>query len=106
MRVNLTSVYVDDQARALAFSTDGLGFERRPIPLGDTSWLTVVSPEDPDGVELVLEPEGHPAAKTYEGALVTDGIPFTSFAVDDVPQEVDRLRKAGVVFTWEPLRGR
>jgi catechol 2,3-dioxygenase-like lactoylglutathione lyase family enzyme len=104
MRINLTSVYVDDQAKALAFYTDVLGFEKKTeIPLGDASWLTVVSPEDRDGVELVLEPDAHPAAKVYKEALVADGIPFTSFAVDDVAQEVDRLRKAGVVFTQEPL---
>ena len=104
MRINLTSVYVDDQAKALAFYTDVLGFEKKTeIPLGDASWLTVVSPQDPDGVELVLEPDDHPASKTYKEALVADGIPFTSFAVDDVTQEVEGLRKEGVVFTQEPL---
>jgi catechol 2,3-dioxygenase-like lactoylglutathione lyase family enzyme len=104
MRINVTSVYVDDQDKALRFYTDVLGFVKKTeIPLGDVSWLTVVSPQEPDGVELLLEPDQHPAAKEYKQALVADGIPFTSFAVDDVPAEAERLRAAGVVFTQEPL---
>ena len=104
MRINVTSVYVDDQDKALRFYTDVLGFVKKTeIPLGDVSWLTVVSPQEPDGVELLLEPDQHPAAKEYKHALVADGIPFTSFAVDDVPAEAERLRAAGVVFTQEPL---
>ena len=83
--VQLTSVYVDDQARALAFYTDVLGLQKhRDIPLGDDSWLTVVSPAAPDGPELLLEPAGHPAVKPYRDALVADGIPLAQFAVDDV----------------------
>ncbi len=85
MRINLASVLVDDQTKALAFYTDVLGFEKKTdVPTGDARWLTVVSPEDPDGVELLLEPDGHPAAGPFKRALVDDGIPFTSFAVDDV----------------------
>jgi catechol 2,3-dioxygenase-like lactoylglutathione lyase family enzyme len=104
MRINLTSVLVDDQDKALRFYTEVLGFVKKTeIPLGEARWLTVVSPDDPDGTELVLEPDGHPAAKPFKQALVEDGIPFTSFAVDDVAKEVERLRAAGVRFTQEPL---
>jgi len=104
VRINVTSVYVDDQAKALRFYTEVLGFVKKTeIPLGDAAWLTVVSPEEPDGTELLLEPDGHPAARTYKEALVSDGIPFTSFAVDDVQAEYDRLRELGVRFTQEPL---
>ena len=105
MRIHLTSVYVDDQAKALAFYTGMLGFVKKAeIPFGDFSWLTVVSPEDPDGVELLLEPDAHPAAAAFKDALKADGVPFTSFAVDDVEAEHGRLTKLGVVFTQEPTR--
>ena len=90
MRITLTSVLVDDQAKALAFYTEVLGFVKKTeVPMGEHSWLTVVSPDDPDGVELVLEPDGHPAAQAFKPALVADGIPYTSFAVDDVEAEPD-----------------
>jgi catechol 2,3-dioxygenase-like lactoylglutathione lyase family enzyme len=103
MRINLASVFVDDQAKALAFYTDVLGFEKRTdFPVGEARWLTVVSPEDPDGVELVLEPDGHPAVHPFKEALVADGIPFTSFAVADVHAEHARLAAAGVEFTQPP----
>src|SRR4051812_21845385 len=103
MRINLTSVLVDDQEKALRFYTDVLGFVKKTeVPLGEHRWLTVVSPEDPDGVELVLEPDAHPAAKPFKEALVADGIPFTSFAVADVHAEFDRLKGLGVTFTQEP----
>ena len=102
-RINLTSVMVDDQRKALDFYTNVLGFVKKTeIPMGDVSWLTVVSPDAPDGVELVLEPDSHPAAKPFKNALVEDGIPFTSFAVNDVQAEYERLRAAGVRFTQEP----
>lgn len=105
MRINLTSVLVDDQSKALQFYTDVLGFVKRTdIPLGENRWLTVVSPEQPDGPELVLEPDGHPAAKPFKQALVEDGIPFTSFAVDDVHKEFERLHGLGVRFTQEPVQ--
>lgn len=104
IRINVTSVLVDDQAKALRFYTDVLGFTKKTdIPLGEARWLTVVSPQEPDGVELLLEPDGHPAAGPFKRALVEDGIPFTSFAVDDVRAEYDRLRALGVRFTQEPL---
>jgi catechol 2,3-dioxygenase-like lactoylglutathione lyase family enzyme len=104
MRINITSVLVDDQAKALRFYTDVLGFEKKTdVDLGEARWLTVVSPDAPDGVELLLEPDGHPAAKPFKEALVSDGIPFTSFAVDDVRRETERLQGLGVRFTQEPL---
>ncbi|MER6436999.1 MULTISPECIES: VOC family protein [unclassified Streptomyces] len=104
MKINLTSVFVDDQDKALRFYTEVLGFVKKTeVPLGEHRWLTVVSPEQPDGTELVLEPDGHPAVKPYTEALVQDGIPATSFAVDDVRAEFDRLRGLGVYFTQEPV---
>ena len=103
MRINLTSVLVDDQDKALRFYTDVLGFEKKAeVPVGGYRWLTVVSPDDPDGTELLLEPDAHPAAKVFKEALVGDGIPFTSFAVDDVAAEFARLKGLGVRFTQEP----
>ncbi|MFL6044542.1 MAG: VOC family protein [Propionibacteriaceae bacterium] len=103
MRINLTSVFVDDQRAALAFYTDVLGFtKRRDIPLGSDSWLTVVSPDSPDGPELLLEPSSHPAVKPYRDALVEDGIPLAQFAVDNLEAEHARLTGEGVVFTQPP----
>jgi catechol 2,3-dioxygenase-like lactoylglutathione lyase family enzyme len=103
MRINLASVLVDDQEKALRFYTDVLGFvTKHDIPMGQHRWLTVVSPQDPDGTELVLEPSSHPAVKPFKEALVADGIPYTSFAVDDVEAEYERLRRLGVRFTQEP----
>jgi catechol 2,3-dioxygenase-like lactoylglutathione lyase family enzyme len=103
MKIKLTSVMVDDQAKALTFYTDVLGFEKKhDVPLGEHRWLTVVSPADPDGAELLLEPDGHPAAKPFKTALVEDGIPFAQFAVEDVGAEHERLRARGVRFTQEP----
>ncbi|MDQ1006543.1 catechol 2,3-dioxygenase-like lactoylglutathione lyase family enzyme [Streptomyces sp. V4I23] len=105
MRINLASVFVDDQDKALRFYTDVLGFvKKNDVPLGEHRWLTVVSPENPDGTELVLEPDSHPAVKPYTSALVEDGIPATSFAVDDVHAEFARLQGLGVRFTQEPLK--
>ncbi|MFD7445722.1 VOC family protein [Streptomyces sp. NPDC059909] len=104
MKIHLSSVFVDDQDKALRFYTDVLGFvKKHDVPLGEDRWLTVVSPEDPDGTELLLEPSGHPAVQPYKTALVEDGIPATSFAVDDVQAEFNRLRELGVHFTQEPL---
>jgi len=103
MRINVTSVFVDDQAKALDFYTDKLGFEAKTdVPAGEFRWLTVVSPEVPDGVELLLEPNAHPAAQAYQQAIVADGIPATSFAVDDVQAEFDRLTAMGVTFVQPP----
>ncbi|HKI94386.1 MAG TPA: VOC family protein [Gemmatimonadales bacterium] len=104
IRIGLTSVMVDDQEKALAFYTDILGFvKKEDVPMGRHRWLTVVSPEDPDGVELVLEPDEHPAAAPFKDALVADGIPFTSFMADDVHAEHARLTALGVRFTQPPV---
>jgi catechol 2,3-dioxygenase-like lactoylglutathione lyase family enzyme len=104
MRITLTSVLVDDQDKALGFYTDVLGFQKKTdIPVGEARWLTVVSPEAPEGPELLLEPDAHPAAKPYKAALVADGIPATSFAVEDVQAEFQRLRGLGVRFTQDPV---
>jgi catechol 2,3-dioxygenase-like lactoylglutathione lyase family enzyme len=103
MRIHLSSVYVDDQDKALRFYTSVLGFEKQTeIPLGEHRWLTVVSPDDSDGTQLVLEPDRYPAVKPFKEALARDGIPFTSFAVDDVDAEFERLRAHGVEFTEAP----
>src|SRR5262249_40008423 len=103
MRINVTSVLVDDQDKALRFYTEVLGFEKKTeVPLGEYRWLTVVSPRDPDGPELVLEPDAHPAAKVFKEALVNDGIPWTSFAVDDVASEFARLERLRPPFTPPP----
>src|SRR5918999_3859027 len=103
MKIVTTSVLVDDQTKALAFYTDVLGFVKKTdVPAGEHRWLTVVSPDAPDGVELLLEPDAHPAAKPFKAALVADGMPYTSFAVDDARQEYERLKAAGVTFTQEP----
>jgi catechol 2,3-dioxygenase-like lactoylglutathione lyase family enzyme len=104
MRIHLASVYVDDQDKALTFYTEVLGFVKKAeMPVGDDRWLTVVSPDDPDGPELLLEPSGHPAVEPFKLALRDDGIPFTSFAVDDVNAEYERLQVLGVEFTQKPL---
>lgn len=103
MKINLASVFVDDQDKALSFYTETLGFVKKTeMPVGEFKWLTVVSPEDPDGVELVLEPSDHPAVKPFKDAIVADGIPYTSFAVGDVQAEYERLRARGVKFVQEP----
>ncbi|MBQ1097684.1 VOC family protein [Streptomyces sp. b94] len=105
MKIHLTSVFVEDQAKALRFYTEVLGFvKKHDVPVGERDrWLTVVSPDEPGGVELLLEPAGHPAVKAYRDALVEDGIPLAQFAVDDVQAEYERLRGLGVHFTQEPL---
>ncbi len=104
MRINLTSVPVDDQEKALRFYTQTLGFEmKHDIPMGQHRWITLVSPEDPSGAELCLEPDEHPAVKPFKEALVEDGIPFTSFAVQDVEAEHKRLEALGVRFTQPPV---
>ena len=103
MKITLTSLLVDDQRKALDFYTRVLGFEKKhDIPLGEHRWLTVVSPDARDGVELVLEPDEHPAARPFKAALVEDGIPFTSFAVDDIAAEHERLVELGVRFVQPP----
>lgn len=104
MKVVVTSVFVDDQEKALQFYTQKLGFQKKTeIVFGEHRWLTVVSPEQPNGVELVLEPNAHPAVPPFQEALVNDGIPWTSFAVADVVGEYERLTAAGVEFTQAPI---
>ncbi len=104
MKIALSSVSVSDQEHALRFYTDILGFQKaKDIPMGDARWLTVTSPEDPDGPELLLEPNaGYPAMEALKAALVEDGIPFTAFEVDDVEAEFERLSALGVEFKTEP----
>jgi catechol 2,3-dioxygenase-like lactoylglutathione lyase family enzyme len=102
-RINVTSVLVDDQAKALAFYTEKLGFvAKTDVPVGAFRWLTVVGANEPDGVELLLEPDAHPAAREFKRALVEDGIPFTSFEVDDVNATHEDLEARGVRFTQAP----
>lgn len=111
LRIDVTSVLVDDQANAHDFYTNVLGFEtKRDIPVGDARWLTVVSPSDPDGVELLLEPDGNPAiqiddepaAQVYKRVLYDAGIPFTSFGSEDIHADYERMSNKGVVFVMEP----
>jgi len=103
MRIVLTSINVPDQDQALRFYTEVLGFVKKAeVPLGEHRWLTVAAPDQPDGPELSLEPDDHPAVRPFKEALVSDGIPITSFAVDDVRKEHERLRGLGVQFTQEP----
>ena len=104
MQIYITSVFVDDQEKALRFYTDVLGFvKKEDVPVGTDRWITVVSPQHPDGPELALELAGHPAVRPFKEALVADGIPVTSFAVDDVAAECERLEGLGVKFTQQPL---
>jgi catechol 2,3-dioxygenase-like lactoylglutathione lyase family enzyme len=104
MKIVVTSVFVDDQEKALQFYTRLLGFvKKHDIPMGHSRWLTVVAPSDPDGTELLLEPDGHPAVGPFKHALVNDGIPFASFAVEDVHAEHARLQSLGVTFTQPPV---
>ena len=103
MKIKLNSVIVEDQEHALRFYTDVLGFEKKvDIPMGEFRWLTVVSPDEPDGTQLVLEPNAHPAAAPFQKGLYESGVPLTSFAVDDAQREFERLKALGVKFTMEP----
>ena len=104
MRLHVTSVFVDDQAKALEFYTTKLGFEKKTdVPVGEYRWLTVVSPEQRDGVELLLEPSNHPAVKPYREALMNDGIALGSFEVDDIEAECERLKSLDVKITMDPV---
>lgn len=105
MRIKLNSIMVDDQEKALRFYTDVLGFvKKNDIPVGEYKWLTVVSPEGPDDLELVLEPNANPAAKVFQKALFEQGIPLTAFEVSDIQAEFSRLKGLGVTFTMEPTK--
>jgi predicted enzyme related to lactoylglutathione lyase len=103
MKIQLSSVFVNDQAKALKFYTEVLGFvKKRDIPLGEARWLTVVSLEGPDNIELLLEPNSNPVAKTYQKAIFEQGIPLAAFAVAGIQEEYASLKKRGVEFTMEP----
>ena len=105
MRIKLTSIMVDNQDKALKFYTGVFGFvKKHEIPVGEYRWLTVVSPEGPDDVELSLEPNANPAGKTFQEAIFNQGIPIAAFEVDDIEKEFKRLKGLGVVFTQEPTR--
>ncbi len=105
MKIKLTSVFVDDQDKALKFYTEVLGFVKKlDFPLGKFKWLTVVSPEEPDGTQLLLEPNDNPAAKAYQKAIFEQGVRATSFFVEDIQKEYERMKKLGVVFTMEPTK--
>jgi glyoxylase I family protein len=103
MRIKLTSIMVDNQDKALKFYTEIFGFvKKHDIPVGEYRWLTVVSPEGPDDLELSLEPNANPAGKTFQDAIFKQGIPIAAFEVDRMDQEFSRLKKLGVMFTQEP----
>ena len=105
MKMYGKSVMVDDQAKALAFYSEKLGFVvKHDIPMGEHRWLTMLSPEEPDGIELLLEPKAYPAAKALQDSLMADGIPWTAFTVDDIEAEVKALEAKGVVFTQPPMK--
>ena len=105
MRMYIKSLVVEDQTKALDFYTNKLGFVvKHDIPLGEHRWLTVVSAEEPEGVELGLEPNAHPASREYQRALMADGIPSTAFSVDDIEAEMNRLEALGVSFTQPPVK--
>ena len=105
MKIKLTSVFVQDQDKALKFYTEILGFIKKlDIKAGNYRWLTVVSPEDQDGTQLVLEPNANPAAKAYQEAIFNQGVRATAFFVEDIQKEHERLKKLGVKFTMEPAK--
>ncbi|OGT73595.1 MAG: glyoxalase [Gammaproteobacteria bacterium RIFCSPLOWO2_02_FULL_57_10] len=104
MKIKLNSIFVDDQSKGLKFYTEVLGFKlSKDIPMGEFRWLTVVSPEGPDDVELVLEPNANPASSVFQDSLFKQGIPITAFEVDDIQAEYERLKGLGVMFTREPM---
>ena len=105
MKINLTSVLVDDQEKALTFYTDVLGFvPKEDVPVGEFRWITVVSPDGPQGVELLLEPNNHSTAKVFQEAIYADGIPATVFQTDDIQADYERLTQKGVIFKGEPTQ--
>ncbi|WP_019640437.1 VOC family protein [Paenibacillus fonticola] len=105
MKIVVTSIFVQDQDKALAFYLEKLGFvKKEDVPVGEFRWITLVSPDDRDGPELLLEPNNHPAAKEYQKKIFADGIPATMFGVADIRKEYDRLMEKGVKFTMEPTK--
>ncbi|MHB1395015.1 MAG: VOC family protein [Clostridia bacterium] len=103
MKINLTSVFVDDPNKALKFYTEVLGFVKK-VHIPEINWITVVSPEDPEGAQLLLEPNSNPAAQAYQKAIFEQGIPATSFAVEDIEKEYERMEKLGVMFAMKPTK--
>ncbi|MGE7588632.1 VOC family protein [Peribacillus sp. NPDC101480] len=105
MKIIVTSIFVQDQDKALEFYSEKLGFEKKhDVPMGKFRWITLVSPEDHDGTELLLEPNEHPAAKEYQNKIFSEGIPATMFGVSDIRKEYERLLENGVKFTMEPTK--
>ena len=103
MKISLTSIHVNDQDKALRFYTEVLGFvKKHDFPVGEFKWLTVVSPEGPDDIELLLEPNDNPVAQAYQQGIFEQGIPHAAFAVHDIHEEYVRLKNLGVAFTMEP----
>ncbi|MFJ8257165.1 VOC family protein [Peribacillus asahii] len=105
MRIVVTSIFVQDQEKALEFYSEKLGFvKKEDVPAGEFRWITLVSPDDQDGTELLLEPNVHPAAKEYQKKIFAEGIPATMFGVADIRKEYERLMEKGVKFTMEPTK--
>ncbi|MFB5281031.1 VOC family protein [Peribacillus sp. Hz7] len=105
MRIVVTSIFVQDQEKALEFYSEKLGFvKKEDVPAGEFRWITLVSPDDQDGTELLLEPNAHPAAKEYQKKIFAEGIPATMFGVADIRKEYERLMEKGVTFTMEPTK--
>lgn len=105
MKIIVTSIFVEDQEKALKFYTENLGFvKKHDVPAGEFRWITLVSPEDEGGTELLLEPNNNPIAKDYQSRLVSQGIPATMFGVEDIQKEYERLSEKGVNFTMEPTK--
>ncbi|MES1038900.1 VOC family protein [Peribacillus simplex] len=105
MKIIVTSIFVQDQDKALEFYSEKLGFEKKhDVPMGKFRWITLVSPDDHDGTELLLEPNEHPAAKEYQKKIFSEGIPATMFGVADIRKEYERLLENGVKFTMEPTK--
>lgn len=105
MKVIINSIFVEDQDKALSFYTEKLGFIKKyDVPVGKFKWLTVVSPEDSDGTQILLEPNNNPVAKTYQKGVYEQGIPATSFGVENIQTEFEKLKGMGVRFTMEPTK--
>ncbi|MEH7413665.1 VOC family protein [Neobacillus drentensis] len=105
MKIIVTSIFVQDQDKALEFYSEKLGFVKKvDVPVGEYRWITLVSPEGQNGTELLLEPDAHPAAKEYQKKIFADGIPATMFGVADIHEEYNRLMEKGVRFTMEPTK--
>ncbi|MBR3121634.1 MAG: VOC family protein [Oceanobacillus sp.] len=105
MKIIVTSIFVEDQDKALQFYSETLGFvKKHDVPAGEFRWITLVSPDDQDGTEIVLEPNNNPIAKDYQNRLFEEGIPVTMFGVEDIHKEYERLLQLGVKFTMKPTK--